>query len=58
MTTYMADPFQVRSLEKKIGRKLTTTELEGEQPVRYKDVNGRTHHEYIKRHNMRDFYGK
>lgn len=58
MQVYMADPFQVRALEKKIGRALTESEREGHEPVRIKDSNGRVRMEYVKRHNMRDFYGK
>ena len=58
MTSYIRDVFQIKRLEKKVGRKLSTAELEGEFPVRYKDSNGRIVQEYVKKFNAKDFYGK
>lgn len=57
MTSWLHDPFQVKRLEKKLGRKLSTVELEGEQPVRVKE-GGRIRFEYIKKYNFKDFYGE
>lgn len=58
MTTWIRDPFQVKRLEQKLGRKLSEAELEGEAPVRVKDANGKVKLEWIKRYNIRDFYGE
>jgi hypothetical protein len=58
MKTFLPDPFQIKRLEKKINRPLTAIEREGEAPVRWKDANGKTQLEWVKRYNMRDFYGK
>lgn len=58
MTTMLCDPFQVKRLERLIKRPLTLAEREGQAPVRFKDPNGQTKFEWIKRYNIRDFYSK
>ena len=54
----ISDPLQVKRLERLVKRPLTQMELYGEQPVRIKDVNGKVRLEWVKRHNLREFYGK
>lgn len=58
MTSYIHDPFQVRRLQRLVKRALTTAELEGQVPVRIKDANGKVSHEWVRKFNFRDFYGK
>ena len=58
MDSYIIDWLYVKTLQKKIGRKLALSELAGEVPVRYYDVDGREHREWIKRVNLKTLYGK
>jgi hypothetical protein len=58
MTSYISDPFQVKRLEKLAKRKLTELELAGEEAVRFKDVNGKVHFEWIRKYNFKDFYSR
>jgi hypothetical protein len=58
MTSYIRDPFQIRRLERLIKRPLTEAELEGMAPVRFRDANGQTKVEWVRKLNFRDFYTK
>lgn len=58
MKVFMSDPYQTKRLEKMLGRKLTTAEHEGEAPVRIRKPDGTLHVEWVRKLNMRDFYGK
>lgn len=57
MQSFIHDPFAVKRLEKLLKRKLTTAELEGEAPVRIRKADGTMHIEWIKKFNLKDFYG-
>jgi hypothetical protein len=58
MQNFIRDPFAIKRLERILQRKLTTAELEGEAPVRVRKSDGTMHLEWIKKYNMRDFFGK
>lgn len=51
----IADPFQVKRLERAIKRPLTELERVGEMPVRVKDENGRVNFTWVKQYNLKDF---
>lgn len=57
MKVFMADPFQVKRLERAIGRELTPEEKAGEKSVKYvKD--GKRVIERVKQLNFRDLYSR
>jgi len=57
MIETIGEPFQIRRLERIIGRKLHEVERKGILPIKYKQGN-RIIYERIKQHNFKDFYSK
>jgi len=55
---FIRDMFQVKRLERILGRRLTELEMSGEKAVKYRKEDGQMAYERIKKYNIRDFYTK